>query len=87
MMLAETVPLLDQIVGIFLSQGLLGAVCVVLAYALYRKDAALVQLSKERVEDIKKFGDIVAENSKTNALNTTAINGLVVLFQSSKLVR
>lgn len=86
-MLAEAVPLLDQIAAIFLSQGLLGAVCIVLAVALYRKDAALVEISKARVDDAKKFGEIVAENSKTNALLVTAVNGLVVLFQSSKLVR
>lgn len=87
MQLADAVPILDQLIGVFLTQGLLGAVCVALAFALYRKDAALTQLSKDRVDDIKKFGDVIVKNSETNALLVASVNGMVTLFQNSKLVR
>lgn len=46
---------MEEVIKIVLQQGLPGAICVGLAYALYRKDTELSALHRERVADAQKF--------------------------------
>lgn len=72
---------LEQAAQQFLTQGVLGSLCVILMFALYRKDAALDRSNNARVEDAKKFGEILAEHSKATAVNTEALAGLATLIR------
>lgn len=61
---------MDETIKIFLSQGVLGALCVALAVALYRKDVELSALHRERVADAQKFTE------QAIALQGRAIEGM-----------
>lgn len=75
-------PVLEQALSTLASQGVLGVLCVILMVALYRKDAALQELSRDRVEDAKKFGEILADLSKATAVHTQTLQGLTTLIQN-----
>ena len=61
---------MEEVVKIVLSQGVTGAICVALAYALYRKDSELSALHRERVADAQKFTE------QAIALQGRAIEGM-----------
>lgn len=73
---------LEQALSTLATQGVLGLFCVILMVALYRKDAALQELSRDRTEDAKKFGEILADLSKATAVHTQTLQGLATLIQN-----
>lgn len=94
MVLAQAVPGLDQAVGVFLTQGVLGAVCVLIGIGYVRKDAALQAANEARrkdqetrIQDAREFARILAEHSIATANNTQTLQSLATLIQNSSLVR
>lgn len=79
--LADAGGVLEQAAQQFLTQGVLGSLCIILMIALYKKDAALQSSFAARVDDAKKFGEILAEHSKATAVNTEALAGLASLIR------
>lgn len=85
--LAQAIPGLDEVVKTFLANGVTGAIAVVTGIAYVRKDIALQTISAARVVDAKEIVQIVAENTKTQAILIQTIQNLATIIQNSKLAR
>lgn len=80
--LAQSIPVVDQALGIILSQGIMGSLVFFLGIALYREHAAHIKALQDRVNDAKEFGEIVAKNSEVTAVHTSTVQGVVGMGQN-----
>ena len=85
--LAQVVPITDQVANLFLDKGILGACVVALAVVVWRKDMALQAALEARTADAKELSATLVDVSKAVALNTQSLERLAQLIQTQKLAR
>lgn len=81
---ADVIGPLDQATQTFLTQGVLGSLCVILMFAVYRLFTALQASHLARVEDAKKLGEILAKNSEASAILAENVAGLARVVQANQ---